>query len=332
MTSMRLSIVLSCILSLLVAERAAAQTHHGTRPSHGGGQSHGGNGGRQSHGGKQIGSGTIEEAPAKTLRKRRGACERAIADARKYTSERKWGEARKRLDTAGRLAVGSSQLDTVRSAYQKLENEGSRQLVVATKLYEANQYAEALAEFERIARTFGALPSGKLARRAAKQVKKDPVAKAVFQETKAVVVEKLIERTMRTPSRRASPPAGQPASQPATMPGRVSLIKQLPADKQIRVVDLLERMARMYALSPTGLRAAADLKSLQGDENFSRKFAAIRFQYKAKSALRKAERFSQAGMKVRALQSYREVVRKFPDTDEAARAAGVISAIEESNR
>ncbi len=305
--------MLRCSIAFLCAFLLAAGSLHGqvrVRPT-----------GRP---GVQIGEKT--QSAEKELRRRRVACQREIAIARIHTAAKNWYQARRSLDTASALTADAAQSKQIRSLLMEIDKAGQSQLSEAAQSYKRGDYLKALESFGVIARTFGRLPSGVAAGRAMKRAKLDPAAQLAIHEYKAAKLSKRIGSILKHPRRRK--PALPPSTQPATAPTRVTRIKQLAAENQAKVVDLLKQMARLYGGSPTGKLAAADLKTLQADEAFTAELSRYRQALRAGNALKKAEMYHNAGLMPKAVEFYKQVVRDFPKTPEAAKAAGILAAIE----
>ncbi len=275
--------------------------------------------------GTSVRGGEIKKDPQEELRRQREACRRQIAATRKKIAAGKWGEARKAADRARLLAVDMAQLDQVRRLYVDLDREAQRQLAEAERVYADGKYVEAIDAFGLIGRIFGGLPAGVAARRAADFAKQDPAAQAAVQESKAAMMNKLVAGILRGRKKSAS----RPTTRPTTRPTRVEQIKELPTPRQMRVVDLLTKMSKTFGASPSGKRAGADLKALLADKAFAAKLARHRRSKQARTALKKAEIYENAGLTAKAAEYYRQLVSDFPDTDEAAKAKAVLSLIEE---
>jgi len=269
--------------------------------------------------GGSIELGQVKKDRDRELKEQRAATAKKIALAREKLAQKKWAEARRILDIAKTYATDQSQASNIRSLYQQIEREGERQLGQAREAYQKREYLQAIESFERIRKIFGWLPAGLAAKQAIKQAEKDPSAQAVIQEAKAAPLNKLVERILTTHSRRTSG-AVRASTHPSTAPSRLERIKVLPPSRQSRLVDLLERISKTYPMCPTGKRAAEELQQLYADEVFAEKLEAFREARKARAALSKAEMYRNAGMLDKAIECYQQVIREFPDTEQAAAA------------
>ncbi len=279
-------------------------------------------------GGKSVNMGQVKKDPAKEIEKQRKASQREADAARKLMAEKRWGEALKTLNRAHQLSVNRRQAAGLRPLFTQIEREGQRQLLEARQAYESGRYVEAVKAFEVIGRTFGRLPSGRTARGALKLARSDPAVQAAIQESKAKVLDDRIARILGGSGGRRS----QPSTQPTTAPSRVSVIKQLKLDKQVKAVDLLAQIVKMYGDCPTGQRAAADLKALQADETFTSRLERCRQGLRARNALKRAQRYHKAGLRPKAIQCYNDVIRDFPGTSEAIEAEAALSVIQIETR
>lgn len=275
--------------------------------------------------GTSVRSGEIKKDPQEELRRQRETCRRRIDATRKKIAAGKWGEARKTADRARLSAVDMAQLDQVRRLYVELDKEAHRQLAEAERVYADGKYVEAIKAFGLIGRIFGGLPAGMAARRAADFAKQDPEAQAAVQELKAAMMDKRVAKILLGRKKSTS----QPTTRPTTQPTRVEQIKKLPTPRQMRVVDLLTKMSKTFGASPSGKRAGADLKALLADKAFAAKLARRRRSEQARNALKMAETYDNAGLTAKAAEFYKQLVRNFPDTHEAAKAKAALSLIEE---
>jgi len=270
-----------------------------------------------------IGTGVIKPDKAKQRRRRQEACRKEIDAARAQVAAKKWAKARMILDRAQTLAADKAQARQIGELYLQIDDEGRRQLRQARQEYERGGYLDAIKAFEAIKRTFGALPSGLAAKRAIEQSERDPAARAAVQEVKAGALDELVDRILRIPGSSAS----RPASRPATQADRPARIKKLTIERQAKAVDLLERIAKLYGASPTGQRATADLKTLRADKAFITALERHRNARKAANALKRAQVYQKAGLTTKAVQYYRQLLRDYPDSEQAAEARAAISLI-----
>jgi tetratricopeptide (TPR) repeat protein len=264
----------------------------------------------------------------------------------------RWGDARVRLDGAQMLLVDKSDADEILKYYREIAAEGTRQKDRADELYNKGQYLEALKAYHRISAEFSPLPPGRAARDALKLAESDPAAQSALQEANAsgmnLLVDKIIETRFRAIARAATQPSSQPSSSPAsaalakaptsapaTTPAlppegvsRALKVKYLPLDEQARVVELLEQIARLYGMSPTGMRARADLDALSADAPLQAALTQWRAGEQVRKDFAKAEAFRQGGLPAKALEFYREILQKYPDTPEAAKARSHVATLE----
>jgi hypothetical protein len=233
----------------------------------------------------------------------------------------------------------------MREIYTQINAEGDRRLQQAKDDYRAGNYVVAIKNLSRIGREFDWLPSGKGAAAALKEAEADPKAQTAIQEGKAAALAEAADDIIFGPprgsksvpksvpkSRPASAPAAEEDAAPASQPSadgqaRIERIKQLSLDRRMRVLDILEAIAKNYPASPTGQRAAADLVALSSDKAFAAATAKYRQVQEAQKALQRAESYHQAGLDAKALEYYKDVCARFPGTTEAGRAEAMIEIL-----
>ncbi|MFW6061547.1 MAG: tetratricopeptide repeat protein [Planctomycetota bacterium] len=91
---------------------------------------------------------------------------------------------------------------------------------------------------------------------------------------------------------------------------------------------LLEQITSRYPETPCGQRVAAELEQIRQDEQFMVDFRVHRGARKAREALSAADAYFHAGMTRRAEERYRELIRRYPDTDAADRARARLNGSE----
>lgn len=292
--------------------------------------------GHRDRNGRHVGGGVIKESPAQARARLKKEYNSALTNARRELEGRNWGQARLYLKLAEGAMIDKSQAPPIAALYQKLEKEGRKLLRQAEEKYTRKEYAEALVQYQRIVMAFGRLPCARAARDAVAAAEKNPEIQEVLQEAKAQVLGETIEKIIARADA-AEPPAAtgpdkvkgkgpKPKGRPPR-PSRVERIRKLNAENQIRVMDLLEKLAKLYPITPTGRRAGEDLQELQSDEEFRLALSQRRLAVKAGAALRRARTYEQAGMGDKAVEYYEQVVRDYPDTPEAREAQSRIDIL-----
>ena len=277
--------------------------------------------------------------PKKEAERLRKRCGQEIAAARKHITNKKWRRARICLDKAAGFARDKAQAKEVVRLASQVDAEGRRRLEEADKHYRAGEYLKAIEQCRRIVRTFGSLPSGRKAGKALKRAKSDPAAREAMLDSKAGALDRAIERMLAghfspVPRAAATMPARRAGSRtkPAPPKSRPEAIARLPIKKADRAVELLERIARRYGQCPTGRAAAEDMGRLRADEGFMSALQAFRDRKRARAAFGQAEAYRKAGLRDKALECYRKIVKEYPAAPEAAKAKAVAAALQARKR
>jgi tetratricopeptide (TPR) repeat protein len=288
-----------------------------------------------------------QEDPAAVREQMRLLCERWIATARKHVEKRKWYEALRALGNAKANAVERAHAEQIADLLGRIDAEGKRRLESADALYNQRKYADALEAYGRISRTFSSLPSGAEARRAVKDAEADPLVRAALAEQKAAKLDALVDRIIdghfhalarreakkaeTRPTKVEKPPqeGAKRASQKRIEQApeeRTDRVKLLPAELQVRVVRLLERIARLYPGTAAGRKAAGELKRLLADPALAERLEAYRRSEAAHKLFQRAEAYRKARLLRKAIELYRQLIKKYPGSDEAKKAASAIGA------
>jgi len=278
-------------------------------------------------GGQRVRMGQVKKDPAKEIEQQRKACGRKIENARKHLADKQWGEARLALDRAWAIAVDASQASSIKSLYQKVDQQGRRKLDEARDAYKSERFIKAIESLEKVSNAFGWLPSGQSARKTLDLYKSDSRVIEAIAEAQAGEVDKLISMLIAPQAASKPKVKTKPASAPAPAGNRATLVKALPLRKQHRVMELLTRIAKSFPECPTGRRAHADLEELKSDKAFSAELAEFRRKRKAQAALSKAEMYRKAGMTTQAVGFYKDVIESYPGTAQAATAKARLSLI-----
>ena len=290
--------------------------------------------------GQQVGMGNIREDPAGEKVRMQEAYRNYVKLAREGLSQQRWGEAREAAERANALVTEASQVAEIRDLYMELETQGRLLLKQADEAYNQQRYAGALRTYRRIDVQFGMLPCGKDARAAVKRAASDPEAQSALQEDKAAAVEEMVEKIvaghfaagLKAASAKApsatSKKSAIPTSLPSTLPSeRADRIKLLDPPELARAVRLLESIVKSYPQTIVGQRAAADLDKLRSDKRLSSALKEYRAEREPEKAFNKAESYRKAGLKAKAVELYQQVIDKYPDSPEAAKAQVMIIEI-----
>ena len=324
---------LSWIVMLVWALPAAAQINTGTRDNKG----------------MTVGMGQIKEDPNTELNRMRRAYESSIKLANDMITQKRYSEARDALEKAAvnRNPLIEAQATELVDLYTKLDAEGQQMLGEARKDYQGGKYAQALKTYRMISYQFGQLPSAKIARQELKKAGNDESAQASMQDEKAQAMEDMITRVIdgyfaskapkgggedepkagKSGDRATADKAGKADKGPTSRPAdRAEQIKLMPPSEIVRVVKMLENLARVFPASSAGKQAAADVKALKADKTVG-KVLARPGDSDAGRALAKAENYRKAGLTEKAAEFFREVVEKYPDTPEAAKAKEALAGL-----
>lgn len=333
------------LCALLTAEAVLAQPHAGIRMPDG----------------KTVGMGQVTKSPEQLLRERRAQFERLMEGAEEFYQKKRWSAALENASLARGAIIDTADRDRVITLLEELNKEGHIQLGEAKRLYEAGKYKESLRALRRVAYHFRGLSSGTTAAGLVRQAKHDPKMQAGLQEARAAGLTRLInsiilnhyrqeERKARKtqPTTRPAPvtPAtpkvaagadlddpdapempteNLPANLPAT---RVDQIRGLPHDKQARVMTLMVQLAKLFPRAESGQRAARDVMTLQTDKSFMDHLARTARAREAKRALSKAQTYHKGGLLDKSVLLYRDVIKRFPDTPQAAEAKKALLDLE----
>lgn len=101
---------------------------------------------------------------------------------------------------------------------------------------------------------------------------------------------------------------------------RIEQIRELPTDKQLRAVALLERIVELYPDTPTGARAEKDLQAIAADADWAALLKEQARVQQAEQLYKKAELYWNAGLDEKADLYFRQIRADFPGTDAARRA------------
>jgi len=295
-------------------------------------------------GGKRVGMGRSPQDTEEAIEERKAGFRAAMRRAEENFEKKAYGMSREAADAAMHLLTDKPDVERLVALLEKLEVEGAAQLKQTRALLEAKKYRQYLRGLRRIAYEFGKLPCAKRARALLMQAADDPAMQAGLQELKAGGVDQLVDqiiegyflaqaraaKTTKPPTGGSKAPKQAKAEQaPTTRPAsRAECIKLLDAKRQARVMDLLQQIVKLFPQSPTAARARADLDALLADEAFMKKLAAAEAGREVKRAFSKAENYRRAGLADKAIELYKQVIEKFPDTPQAKRAAEQIRALQ----
>ncbi len=248
--------------------------------------------------------------------------------------QEQWLGATVSLEKAKCLAKDKKQLSQVDKMLDLLGIEGRRLVTEADDAYGENRYLDALEGYKSISRSFRGMDCGVEALGAVGRLEGDPAVVEAVSESKAIVMDRRLERliaagvaargvkvtTIKNPIGRQNKINPLPRS-------RVDLIKQLGAKKQVKAVDLMEGIVRLYGISPTGRRVGKQLQALQADKEFQAELSSYRSAKAISAAMQKADAYRNAGLPAKALKYYGEVIQKYPRSPEAKKAKSQVAKL-----
>lgn len=99
------------------------------------------------------------------------------------------------------------------------------------------------------------------------------------------------------------------------------------AKKREAAYAKFRQVAKAYAGTPSGDKAAAAVKAFEADKAFMKSLAARESAGKAKSALSVARNYAKAGRTAEAAKKYKSIIADFPGTEHAATAQAELDAL-----
>ena len=260
--------------------------------------------------------------------------EKLMAQADDNILHGKYYEALQAVGAAHVLATDAGQLQMIQTDLIRLEEVAQEWLAKYQRMLAEKNFVEALKGLGLTQRTFGTLPSAVSAAKLLKSAEGDSEVKTALQEVKAQELDEIVALILSGDGRpAASGPATQTQPASPTPPVRTSgaerttAIKNATPDKQARAVSTLEKIAKLYPLSPTGSRAAKDLKALQDDAAFWTAYQAQLGVQQAQSLYNAAEMYRQMGMTAKAIEYYEQVTTKFPASPLAGKAKDALAKL-----
>lgn len=254
-------------------------------------------------------------------------CTYRLDRAEKLLDEGRHPLACRELAAARNLTVTGSLKQRWMGLANRLNQIGSEQLKQADEAYRKADYPKALADYERIAATFAALPVAVQAREALSRVRDDPEVQAALKELRARKLFKHIEGMVASGRRAATAPATRPA-EGAPVVVNAETVKALKDRQFIRVVDSLENLLKVCSGSPTGDRAGELLDRLRAEPATKLRLERVRRARRAEQALARANTYRKAGLLKKAAGLYRQVMKDFPGTPQAREAAAQLAVAE----
>ena len=205
----------------------------------------------------------------------------------------------------------------------QLQKIGAERFAAAEALYQRGRYLQAVDEYRRIAATFAPLPVAKAARRAMVEARDDPEVQAAIDEVRAARRFKYVAALLQP----TTAPTTRPAAAPRRRPVTAEAIMALTDGPFRRAVDTLESIVRSFGGAPTAGQVRAILRAIRADAKATARLVRLRRAQRAAQALAKAEAYEKAGLASKAAGLYRQLIKDFPDTPQAARAGGLLAGL-----
>lgn len=225
----------------------------------------------------------------------------------------------------------------IQAIYQQVDAEGQRLLQQCRDSYDQANYTAAMGGYRAIIRTFPRRPFADEARTALAEAIRDPGRKKALDQVKAQEMDDVIARMIdhaETCDVESCPVLAAPAKycmgepvKPSETP-RADRIKALQASEQVRIVEQLQRLAKIYPAFAEGQSAAADIKTLEADEKFQAAVKRVRGEQEAKSLMDLVNAYRKIGKNDKAAEYCKQLVTKHPDTELAVVAQDILDEIE----
>ncbi len=264
------------------------------------------------------------------------SCLYHLAKAEEYFGQGRVGPACQKLRKARALLVTRELAEKWGALGKRIDAAGHKQVLLGEKAFKSKHYRKAIKIYLLASRTFSGLPAAERARQRLRDAENDPDVAAVLAEEKAAdayeIVKAILQRHRRRSAGGARPaatttrPAGGKPAEPKT---DFEVIRELDDDNFLRVADLLARIVKDYATTPTGQETSGLLETLNADARWKQRLEGLRAGRKAHQELAKANAYCNAGLLKKAAAMYRDVIKKYPRSphaDQANKQLGIIEA------
>ncbi len=299
-----------------------------------------------------VGYGVIEEDPQQIRQQMGDRCAHYLQLARAALAEGKLAATRRNLDMAAGLAVTPALGRQVQDLRLQFDQLGADLLVQAESHYAAGDYPTALRTYQVVAVSLGQLPTGLLARARLEAAERDPAVRSAVRETKAAALYQTIEGLLQAQWRAEQPAPAQPGpedpltdplAQPApadaddpladvepleaswiageppdptqaARPADLELIARMPLDRQIRTVELLEKVVELYGDTSTGARAEGLLADLRNNGPLMQALQDRRNERVVQGLYEKARLYHTNGLHEKAAELYEQFLQEHPES------------------
>lgn len=299
-----------------------------------------GTGAAPGSGGNEVG----EPSPAQ-------ACQRWMDLAQQSLTKGNIWYAADCLRMAKGMADASQRLSLV-ALYTQLNTAAEPVLAAADKDYLDGKYQPALTVYQKLTMSLAGTPVGAKAKEKMTAAENDPRLKAALQEAQAAALMEsvlaVLERNAKPAATAASAPAGdaspagrgqgegdsfKPAEQSeGDVPKpkydiKAATIAALPPADAAYAYATIQTIAKQYPSAKAGTAAQAVIDEVRADPDLKSKLEKSQQDDAMRQKLALADSYLKAGLKPKAAELYREIVKLYPKTDAAAKAQAALDAL-----
>jgi Tfp pilus assembly protein PilF len=223
-----------------------------------------------------------------------------------------------------------TQYSTLTQLYATLNQQALPVLEQADKDYQEGRYQLALETYQKLAVNLGGTAIGDKSREKLTLAEKDPAVRAAAQEVQAKSLmdglAAMLSRSRKLPASTSAPAASQPAglAPPAIQAQQLALLSP---DQASQAYGTLQTVAKQYGSTAAGQQAAALLEQVQADPALKAKLEQARQNDDARQKLALAQNYRQAGMKDKARELLRDILKTAPKGELADKAQAELDAI-----
>ena len=274
-------------------------------------------------------------------------CRGHTSQARRLANEGNLAQAYQQLKQASRLAVNKTLKQQVDNAGSTVSRAAEQMLAEADEQYDNGEFVEALGTYQAISR-MGRLP-GNVAAQAGQKLnaaKRDPALRTQRQDIVAARRFELVEQLQA----QIVPEACQAPDEIAAFTDAELYTKLVLADQgkcretcpgtggaeraarnlanQVKIVDKLDSITKLYGDTPTGQKSALLLQDLLADPDVASEWKRQREENEARLSFHLAILYKQGGNYGRAGEELRNLIDSYPDNQWADKARLVLPQVE----
>jgi len=265
------------------------------------------------------------DSPEKELKRMMRGAEHHLDRAAKQLADGHLSPACRALASAKHLCITADLWSRWSDLAGKLQKIGAERFSAAEELYQRGEYLRAVEAYRQIAATFPLLPVGQAARQALIEARDDPEVQAAINEARAARLFDRLAAMLAPTTAPTTRPADNAARRRAVTAAAITALKD---DAFRRAVDILEDIVRSFGGAPTADKAGAILRTILADAEAKARLDRLRRARRMEQALAKARMYHKAGLVAKAAEMYRQVIKDFPDTPQAAQAAGYLGTLD----